>query len=64
MGKCSLLQQLQIQLAEPLPYDLEGLDLREYKNLDCKWKCWADVKNYCVDLSILIFDKIVADMCI
>lgn len=58
----SALQQLQIQLAEPLPYDLEGLDLSEYKNLDSKWKCWTDVKNYCVDLSILIFDKIVTVM--
>lgn len=56
----SPLQQLQIQLAEPLPYDLEGLDLREYKNLDTKWNCWTDVRNFCTELSILIFDKIVA----
>jgi hypothetical protein len=29
----SALQQLQIQLAAPLPYDLDEMDLREYKNL-------------------------------
>ena len=56
----SALQQLQIQLAEPLPYDLEGLDLSEYKNLNHKWKSWTVVRNFSIDLSILIFDKIVA----
>lgn len=29
----SALQQLQVQLANPLPYDLEDLNLAEYKNL-------------------------------
>jgi hypothetical protein len=36
----SALQQLQIQLANPLPYDLEELDLAEYKNLDPRWRNW------------------------
>jgi len=56
----SALHQLQIQLAEPLPYDLEGLDLSEYKNLDPKWNYWTGVRDYCIVLSILIFDKIIA----
>lgn len=55
----SALQQLQIQLANPLPYDLEGLDLSEYKNLDPRWHDWAAVKAACVRYSILIFDHIV-----
>lgn len=55
----SALQQLQIQLANPLPYDLEGLDLSEYKSLDPRWHDWAAVKAACVRYSILIFDHIV-----
>ncbi|HOC01549.1 MAG TPA: nucleotidyl transferase AbiEii/AbiGii toxin family protein, partial [Verrucomicrobiota bacterium] len=34
----SALQQLQIQLANPLPYDLEETRLREYMNLAPKWQ--------------------------
>lgn len=55
----SALQQLQIQLANPLPYDLEELNLAEYKNLDPRWHDWAAVKAACVHYSILIFDRIV-----
>ena len=36
----SALQQLQIQLAQPLPYDLEELSLAEYKNLAPRWQNW------------------------
>jgi len=55
----SALQQLQIQLANPLPYDLEELDLAEYKNLDPRWRNWQTVKAACVDCATLIFDRIV-----
>lgn len=55
----SALQQLQIQLAEPLPYDLEELNLAEYKNLDPRWRDWDAVKAACADYAILIFDRIV-----
>jgi hypothetical protein len=55
----SALQQLQIQLANPLPYDLEGLRLTEYKNLDPRWQNWETVKTTCVRLAMLIFDQIV-----
>ncbi|MGC8878888.1 MAG: hypothetical protein ACP5R2_06675 [Anaerolineae bacterium] len=55
----SALQQLQIQLANPLPYDLEGLDLSEYKHLDPRWHDWQAVKAACVHYAILIFDHIV-----
>jgi hypothetical protein len=53
------LQQLQIQLSNPLPYDLEELNLAEYKNLDPRWHNWEAVKAACVHFAILIFDHIV-----
>jgi len=55
----SALQQLQIQLAQPLPYDLEEHNLAEYKNLDPRWRNWQTVKAVCADYAILIFDDIV-----
>lgn len=55
----SALQQLQIQLANPLPYDLEETDLSEYKNLVDRWRNWLDVKRVCIDCAILIFENIV-----
>jgi len=55
----SALQQLQIQLADPLPYDLEELNLAEYKNLDPRWRDWRTVKAACADHATLLFDRIV-----
>jgi len=55
----SALQQLQIQLANPMPYDLEELNLAEYKNLAPRWHDWQAVKAVCVHVAILIFDRIV-----
>jgi hypothetical protein len=54
----SALQQLQIQLSKPLPYDLEDTGLPEYKNLDLKWHKWEDVHTFCADCAALIFDRI------
>ena len=54
----SPLQQLQAQLANALPYDLQGVDLREYKNLDARWHHWQAVKSVCADLATLIFDRV------
>ncbi len=54
----SALQQLQIQLANPLPYDLEGTNLREYKNLQPHWHNWNSVKAACLRWATLIFDHI------
>lgn len=54
----SALQQLQIQLSSPMPYDLEGDDLSEYKNLDVKWHRWAAVKTACAELAVKIFDGV------
>ena len=55
-GEGSPLQQLQIQLANALPYDLEDTNLIEYKNLDPQWHDWSVVMTKCSQLSKLIFD--------
>jgi hypothetical protein len=55
----SALQQLQIQLASPLPYDLEGLDLTEYKNLHPRWHDWSAVRAASIHYAILIFDCVI-----
>lgn len=55
----SALQQLQIQLANPLPYDLEEAGLAEYKHLDPRWHDWRAVKAVCAEYATLIFDRIV-----
>ena len=53
----SPLQQLQVQLANAMPYDLEGTDLSEYKNLDPRWHDWGSVMTKCADLATMIFDR-------
>jgi hypothetical protein len=55
----SALLPLQIQLAQPLPYDREELNLAEYKNLDPRWSVWKNVQDVCVACAMLIFDHIV-----
>ncbi len=54
----SPLQQLQIQLANALPFDLDEVkpELSEYKDLDPKWHDWECVKNNCANLATIIFD--------
>lgn len=55
----SPLQQLQIQLASPRPYDLEETNLSEYKQLASKWHDWAVVESGCASCANLIFDRII-----
>jgi len=50
----SALMQLQIQLAKPIPYDLEETDLSTYKQLQPKWHHWEAVLNVCVKTSLLL----------
>ena len=57
----SALQQLQIQLANPMPYDLSEVNLAEYKNLSPIWHDWAKAKESAAHLATTIFDRI-ADM--
>jgi hypothetical protein len=56
----SALQQLQIQLANPLPYDLEEMRLAEYKNLAPKWQDWNTVKTTCNRCATTVFDRVAA----
>ena len=56
----SALQQLQIQLANPLPFDLEETRLTEYKNLAPKWQDWKTVKNACNRQARTVFDRVAA----
>jgi len=53
----SPLQQLQAQLANALPYDLEETLLHEYKNLDVRWHEWKTVHKECQRLSSIIFES-------
>jgi hypothetical protein len=55
----SALQQLQIQLASPLPYDLDDVNLPGYKLLAPKWHEWSAVQSVCAACATLIFDRIV-----
>jgi len=56
----SALQQLQIQLASPLPYDLEDVRLTEYRNLAPKWQDWKTVKAACRHCATAVFDRVAA----
>ena len=54
----SPLMQLQIQLAKPLPYDLEGTDLSNYKNLLPRWHNWEAVEKACVKASQILAQEL------
>jgi hypothetical protein len=55
----SALQQLQIQLAAPIPYDLEETDLREYKKLKPRWQDWSQVELACWKCASAIMQRII-----
>lgn len=54
----SPLQQLQAQLANALPYDLEDTKLSEYRNLAPKWHDWEAVKSTCARVANATFDYV------
>lgn len=51
----SALQQLEVQLANPLPYDLENTDLKQYRKLESKWHDWNRVKEVCGNIAVGLF---------
>lgn len=57
-GGESPLQQLAIQLATPQPFDLEGTNLAEYKNLAPRWHDWNAVAAVCMELAARVLDEI------
>jgi len=54
----SALQQLQVQLANPLPYDLAGLDISEYRDLADRWRDWGRVTDACGRIAVGVFDYV------
>ena len=48
--------QLQIQLATPLPFDLDTIALSEYKQLSERWQEWSAVVAQCAAVSINLFE--------
>jgi hypothetical protein len=49
---------LHVQLANPLPYDLEETDLTEYRRLHPRWQDWNRVKEICAAISAELFEKL------
>jgi hypothetical protein len=47
---------LQVQLGQPLPFDLDQTNLSEYKNLEPKWHDWQSVRSVCHERSKCFFD--------
>ena len=56
----SPLQQLLVQLAHPVPYDLDGISLSEYKALERRWHEWPEVCRVCAEQAMHAFDSIAA----
>ena len=54
----SALQQLQVQLANAMPYDLESTDLTEYRRLHQEWHDWNRVKEICAAISLDLFKRL------
>lgn len=54
----SALQQLQVQLSHPMPYDLESDDLGEYRNITAEWQSWENVKKACEHVAVLSFGHV------
>ncbi len=54
----SALQQLQVQLANPMPYDLDEVDLSEYKQLVADFQNWEHVKEVCGRFALLLLKSI------
>ncbi len=48
----SALQQLANQLADPLPYDLDDMNLVEYKHLSAEFQDWNHVRSICAHLAV------------
>lgn len=48
-------QQLQIQLANPMPYDLEETNLGEYKKLKAEYQDWARVVEKCREVANVLW---------
>ncbi|MBR1608184.1 MAG: nucleotidyl transferase AbiEii/AbiGii toxin family protein [Kiritimatiellae bacterium] len=50
----SALQQLLVQLSNPMPFDLDDTDLSDYKRLVPEWQDWAVVASFCSDIAVKV----------
>ena len=51
----SVRQQLQIQLANPMPYDLDETNLQEYKKLRLEYQDWNVVAEKCREIASVLW---------
>lgn len=56
----SALQQLLIQLAAPIPFDLEETNLGEFKKLKPRWQDWRQVELVCWECASAIMRRIIS----
>jgi hypothetical protein len=48
--------QLAKQLAEPAPYDLSGVDLAHYRELEGRWRSWESVEQDARSIATEVLD--------
>lgn len=52
--------QVAKQLAEPLPDDLDRVDLRFYRRLDRRWQDWGAVADACKRIAVRVLERAAA----
>mgnify|MGYP006290879133 CR=1 FL=1 len=53
--------QVAKQLAEPRPFDLSSVDLREYRRLAPRWQSWDAVSDQCRRVAARVLDHVAAE---
>jgi hypothetical protein len=59
-GGMRVATQVAKQLAEPLPYDLDSVDLEHYRRLAPRWRRWVNVADASRRLASAMLDRAVA----
>lgn len=59
-GGRRLATQVAKQLAEPVPGDLDRIDLRFYRNLDRRWQDWGAVADACRRIAVRVLERAAA----
>jgi hypothetical protein len=52
-------QQVMLQLALPRPFDLDTVNLDEYRGLVPEWQDWSKVVHQCQKIATLVADAVV-----
>jgi hypothetical protein len=53
--------QLVRQMAEPAPYDLSGVDLAHYRELEERWRDWTNVARAAQRLAADVLDLVAGE---